>query len=206
LSRAAALFSFNTPLSDYSLTPGQTVAVDLYLTETLTDGSTSQLVQYQGLIGAGVRIDTLSVPAAPQTASYLANLSQFVPSPEFMGGTGATPIFLESPYAPSLVSPAYLIEFVDLDQAGIVGEAISPTVRQVYLGKINLTGGSEGQTGFVATTVDSTGHDFVFSLANPNPVSIASIAPAHFTLTVVPEPLGFLPFLASAFLLKRRKF
>lgn len=204
-SLAAALFSFKTPLSQYSVTPGQTVAIEIYFQETLTEGTPSKLVENQGLIGAGVRIDTLSIPLAPDSASYLANLSQFIPSPEFAGGTGVTPLFLSAPYAPSLTPSAYLLEMVDFDQDGLLGEALSSTQRQVYLGKIILTAGSAGETVFQATTLNSQGQDFVWGAINPNPTPIGAIAPAQFTLKVVPEPALFVPLSAAALLLKRRK-
>jgi hypothetical protein len=204
-SDAAALFSFKTPLSQYTITPGATVSVDIYLQETLTEGTPSELLQYQGLIGAGIRIDTLSVPSSPNSASYLADLSQFIPSSEFMGGTGATPYFLSQPFSPSVVSPAYLLEFVDFDQDGITGDAISSTLRQVYLGTLHLTAGSGGETVFQATTINASSQDFVFAAGNPDPVVISAIAPARFTLSVVPEPVMFLPLLATTLLLIRRK-
>jgi hypothetical protein len=181
-SHAAISYQYMTDVTALSLLPGQTGSVNLYLVETVTDGTTSRLATEDGLSSAYVGV-TYTPPATPLASpttifSVAANVGDFndIAGPDqFVAGDHAS---------------GFIREYVDIAQpTGPAGVLLSPGVRQVFLGSVVVLGGSSGGTTTFTVADDPITNDTVTIDGYATPIDAGSITPASFDVTVlVPEP------------------
>lgn len=182
----AVTYKYATDVTALNLLPGQLAAVNLYLVETTTDASTSQLVSESGLSSAYVGVAYVTPPGSPLASpstinSIAANVSLFndiVPPDAIVAGDHTS---------------AYIREYVDIAQpTGPTGDAdpAAAGVRQVFLGTVVVLGGTSGGTTTFRVGDDPVTDDTVTVDGYLTPLDAsAAIAPASFTVTIpIPEP------------------
>ena len=124
VARADVSLAFAWGQSSVEVLPGATVAVPLYLTETLTGSSSSILLSENGVSSVGVRV-TRNAAQLPTSPAFLTLGGLSINTVDFFDSSD--PIF-----GPELaVSPsgnlAQLLMFAR--DAGVVGSPTSPSVR-----------------------------------------------------------------------------
>jgi len=137
VARADVSLAFAWGQSSVEVLPGATVAVPLYLTETLTGSSSSILLSENGVSSVGVRV-TRNAAQLPTSPAFLTLGGLSINTVDFFDSSD--PIF-----GPELaVSPsgnlAQLLMFAR--DAGVVGSPTSPSVRRLLLGTITFSAGS----------------------------------------------------------------
>jgi hypothetical protein len=192
-ARADVIYSFEVEQAGYSLTSGQSIQVPVYLTETVTEPSTSLLASEGGLWSAGVllqRTDS-SLGSPVLLTAAVANEADFddLPAITLVADDGAS-----------------ILELRDLGQTmGVLPDEAFPGsgIRRVYLGSFTLTAGAaagEVTTFYVGdNTTDDTRTWLSFTLLDED------IQATSFTATVVPEPTTMVLLAAGALGLFRRK-
>jgi hypothetical protein len=175
-----------TDVTAMSLLPGQTGSVNLYLVETVTDGSTSRLATEDGLSSTYVGV-TYAPPVTPLASpstifSVAANVTDFndIAGPDEVVAGDHTSGFIR--------------EYVDIAQpTGPAGVVLSPGVRQVFLGSVVVVGGSSGGTTTFTVGDDPVTNDTVTISGFANPIDAGAIIHASFDVNVlVPEPASVL--------------
>jgi hypothetical protein len=188
MTRADPIYSFAFDQANYSVAPGGTVDVQVFLQEVLMPRDTS-LLATAGLIGAGVLVD-FSDPTPTQPAQVLS-LADVFPNDLANGGP------FDGPSA-VLFTPgvgAGFTESVDLATPPVTATGGGP-VFAIFLGTLRFTAGAApGEVTQVQATrtapasSDNVGGDL------PPTVLDDDILPGTATITVrgaavVPEPAG----------------
>ena len=140
---AAVIFNYTTSSSSYTALPGSTVAVPIYLTETLTNGSTDFITPNGGLDAAGAAVNYSSLALGLGTTATFGSGS-FTPASPFTAANN----FAYTYYA---TGGHDAVEFALLTPAGT--EAF-PTNGKVQIGTLNIVAGT-GTTSFALTSVNS---------------------------------------------------
>ncbi len=208
-AQASVMYSYVTNQSLYLATPGETVAVQMLLRETVTDGDPSLLGSEGGLLGAGCSIlqDAL-------LATEPASISSILPD-DSATGWGADGLF-DSSFDATSAALLAAIGFdstqppVIIDQGGGVSD--------VLIGTVYITAGSilGETTGFTIDRRDEfTGNTVTYAtswdLDNYDPnlggPAYANAAPSAFDIIVVPEPasLTVLAIGALGLMARRRR-
>jgi len=156
-AQAASMYEFTFDQAVYTVTPGETVTVEVYLYETVTAGTTSVLATEQ-LSDTGVRIsyDSSTSPTDPATVTDIQAASAFTDEPydfadtytgsemQTMGGTGAAnpvagiSVSSDSPVAPDPVPDtdgkeyAVLIGTVTFTAGDVVGETTTIKASDLF--------------------------------------------------------------------------
>jgi hypothetical protein len=205
---AEVKYQYITDQTTYSGAPGSNVSVNLFVLETITSPSASQIQAHNGLIGAGAAIDVLN----PFSGEAQVVDQSFSFAPAFGGGdladynqgssTAANNLEVSAAIAPAQphVFPAgglILLGTIDIT----VGTA--PTnfrVTSLFNDTINNSNSALGQSNFNTVAQDGTDFDVtqsgVYTGANDVP---------EFDFTVaVPEPSAGAIFAALGLLARRR--
>ncbi|HWE94195.1 MAG TPA: PEP-CTERM sorting domain-containing protein [Tepidisphaeraceae bacterium] len=211
-ANAAVVYSYTTDQPDYSVAPGGTAVVKLYLQES---GSPSFITSDGGLFAAGNEVDFVS-----SSASTPATITGQAPNTtDFGGPTSNTVSKTQSVLIMAIASPP--APDVQLQNTG-GGASPNTLSNEVYIGSITITAGSSGVThytvgavndpqfgiGEVTLTKSQADLDLgTDSLGNPLPnVTGVNSTLTPFTVTVgaAPEPAS-LGLLACGGLLALRR-
>lgn len=171
-AKAEFLYSYAFGQDTYTVTPGETFLVDVFLQETVTGGEPPRLAD-DGLFGAGVRVHFDEAPA------QVIGLDDILPNTAEFDDA----LFLFTDLVPGVL--AEFTEVIDLLSPPVFGTEVSPDVFRVFLGSFRFTAGLTPGQGFIFALdipeTDDTITDAGFLL---DPL----ILPASATITVVPEP------------------
>ena len=182
---AAVSYSFVAGQSSYEVLPGQEVMVPIYLKETLTDGSSSQIAAQNGLFSFGITVTRTSGDGqirdlVRHTAFDRRNL----------GSTNAFP-----------ANPAKLWAEQDVN----FGNGVSPDAAGlIHLATLRFEAPITGDaTLSIGDYNAGTGETVTYSFSELDSL----IAPGSFTVTTaIPEPAGLSVLaIAAAGLLRRRR-
>lgn len=217
----AVIYSYVTDASSYEAPPaspyGTMLPVNIYLQETLTDGSSSFISADGGLFSAGAAVNELAVTGGTASQIPSNTSSAFVFTME-----GEQRVYTNQP------TNANNLEFYEtIGGAGIQGPLMPDASGRILLGTLNVLVGT-GQTTFRLTslyddTIDGsnselgqndgntiTVHGDDLDVSEPGRYTGANDAPAA-TFTVglapVPEPTSLAVFVAGAagILARRRR-
>jgi hypothetical protein len=199
-ARGAVVFTYAFDQSSFTATPGEVISVAVYIVETVTAPDSSVLEDQDGLSSAGVSIArTGSVPTDP------ARIMQVSGNAAVFNDTILGPI-----YSGPLPEAAGVFQLVGFDQtSGAKGAVIGPGQRRILLATFDIQAGAVvGEiTRFQARDFDPTTDDTVTwpSSSGSSVVLDSQVAPADFTLQVVPipEPSAALLFVMGIFLSRR---
>jgi hypothetical protein len=182
---AAVSYSFEAGQSTYNAAPGSLVQIPIYLKETLTDGSTSQIDADGGMYSFGITVDLTS------GGGQIQNL---VGNPQFDDRNGGTTSFPADPAT------------LWADQDGLLfgtGVDRDATTGRVLLATLSFLAPASGSASLNIGDYPVTG-DQTVSYAGR--IFDAVTAPGNFTVnTAVPEPTGALLLLAPVAALLRRR-
>lgn len=194
-SDAAIEFCFDTDQDTYTVLPGQTVHVDVFLLERVSGGDVSRLAAEDGLSQAQVAIERIAGPTdAASITGFLPNLSEF-----------------DDPFSP--IENALSEDLLDVTQLVDMGAVSGPTgvdlgggVRSVYLLTVTIQGATAtGQSTF--DVYDNSLFDETLTFDFLTAPLDSSLQPGQFTVSTVPEPpMGMIVLTASglAILFSRR--
>jgi hypothetical protein len=222
-ANAAVSYSYVTDAPGYTLNPGQTQTVKLYLLETLGAGDSSNIVADAGLAGAAMRVrrDAAAPAGAPTLGALTYNTTDFSgPSNPPTGGV-QTPTEIAFQETGPLAGASPI-------PGNNGGNAANAKASAVFLGSVDvLAGSAAGQFTFNLLRYDPTttngsgdtitsGHAAVGfadshdldKLSNASPSYAGTAAfPTSFTVNVVPEPtsIGVITVLGAAGSLIRRR-
>ena len=180
---AAIEFYFDTDQDVYTVLPGGTVDVDVFLFEKVTSPDSSRLVAEDGLSVAQVSIERIVAPPGPA------------------GIGGYTPNLLEFDDLFSPIENWVAEDLLDITQMVDIGATSGPTgvdlgggIRRVYLLTMSIQGGSAvGDTTFSVYDNPLFEETLTFDfLADPLD---SLIQPAEFTVSTIPEPSTFIIFM-----------
>ena len=175
-SHAAVEFYFDTDQDVYTVLPGGTVDVDVFLFEKVTSPDLSRLVAEDGLSMAQVTIERMVAPPGPAViGGYAPNLLEFddLFSP------------IENWVAEDLLDITQMVDIGAI--SGPTGVDLGGGVRRVYLLTMSIQGGSAvGDTTFSVYDNPLFDETLTFDLlADPlDPL----IQAAEFTVSTIPEP------------------
>ena len=197
-ARADVLYSFVTDQAAYDVAADGTVSVDVYLQETLTGGSSSELVAQNGLFSFDVAVDVMSAPIDPAAVTASAV------NADFNGEVNNVP--------PMIVIANRDFGFSEPD--GVQPTMIDATTYRVLLATFTIEGGSllGETTSFSVADYENPltqGADentlYWDNIAATNPLD-AVIGAGSFDVTVVPEPASMsLLALGGLMGIRRRK-
>jgi hypothetical protein len=180
----AALYEFSFNQSNFTVSPGGTVDVPVFLRETVSPGEVSLLHDF-GLVGAGVKV-TFDVPPVPAHPARVLSAADIIPNPAFdlIGDRSVTP-----------GSSAQLLEGTFLAPA-VKAQGSGP-VYDILLGTFRFTAGSEAGevTHLRAGDFDITGNFNVVNTLPPtvlDPLIREGTATITVVLAVVPEPAALI--------------
>jgi hypothetical protein len=197
---ATPVYQYTFDTSNYTLLPIDTVAVPVYITETVGLGDTSVFApgnpNTQGLTNAGVRLSFL--PVVPGTPSTVTSLSSIVGNPQFDDSNVAylahdstsTPgmgIAEINPPGTNAVAGSANAVFFLTDP--VVGTATGPNSYRILVGTFTFQAGAP----FSVTTIQA-GDLFSNQIdtVTASGVALDSLIQAgSFTITVVPEPASW---------------
>lgn len=177
-SHADVIYNFVTDQATYNVMPGGMVSVDVYLQETLTGSSLSELVAQDGLFSFDVVVDVASAPSDP--AVIVASTA----NADFNGVVNNVP-------------PMIVIADRDPFEAdGVQPTMVDATTYRVLLATFTIEGGNiPGET----TTFNVADYEnpltpgadentlYWDDVTASNPLD-GIIGPGGFTVTVIPEP------------------
>ena len=189
---AAVVFEYVAGEASVEAAPGGTVAVDLFLRETVTDGDASVLADDGGLFGFGLLVEREAGSAAALASASVDPAFDFPGDAEVevgrvrLGGG----VFLNDPAAG------------DVDGG----------VTLVRLGQVMITAGGEvgetrfgvGPTGDGGLTVTDAGTDLDAGGTSVGGIAFEAAIGTSFVVSVVPEPAAALLLAPIALLLRRR--
>lgn len=212
-AKATVIYSYAAGSSSYSGAVGSTVAVNLYLDETLTNNSTPYISANGGLGGAGAAVNvsgtTSGSPASITNGSFTA-------APSFAGGP------ITTDYNQGTGNNLEFLEAIPTTAA----TGVMPVNQQVLLGTLNITVGSGTTTYSLTSLNDDTinGSNSNLGQTDGNTVTIdppplgsdldapsasysgADLAPAFtFTVSPVPEPACLSMFALALIALRRKR-
>jgi len=201
VASADVILTFNWGQSSVEVLPGATIAVPLYLTETLTGNSASILLFENGVSSVGVSV-TRQASMLPTSPAFLT-----------LGGLSINTIdFFDSSdviFGPELaVSPsgnlAQMLMFAR--DEGVVGSPLSASIRRVLLGTITFRAGAVAGE----TTVFTSG-DYVLTSSDTVTwrnfqVLDGQIAGSTLSITtIIPAPTSAAGLLIAGLLATRRR-
>jgi len=201
----AATYAYLPVGTNYTLTPGQTQTVSLYVTET-TDGIESSLISDElGLFSVGLQIEQVSSTASTPTKILLTGDVAIDAS---AGGFDAPPTGFEVVLTGTTVN---IDAFADAgDSTGALG-SVAGNVRTIKLADVTFTAGTVGTTVVQLIDPPSPSDDtLTFTLDNPTLLDSffapSGSAPTITFDVVIPEPatLGMLASVAGLLLRRRR--
>jgi len=190
---ADVVYSFEVEQAAYSLSPGQSIQIPVYLTETVTEPDSSLLASEGGLWSAGVLVQ---------------RSDSSVGAPVLLTGAAANEAAFDDLPALTAVADdeASILELRDLLQAtGVLPDETFPGsgIRQVYLGSFTLTAGAtvgETTTFYVGDNTTDDTRTWLNSTLLDDDIQATS-----FRATVVPEPATLVLLTAGALGLLRRR-
>ncbi len=194
-ARADVLYSFVTDPAAYDVAADGTVSVDVYLQETLTGGSSSELVAQNGLFSFDVVVDVTLAPSDP------AAITASMVNPDFNGVVNNVPPMV-------VIADRDLLEF-----DGVQATMVDATTYRVLLATFTIQGGGvigEMTTFSVAdyenTLTPGTDENTFYwdDITASNPLD-AIIGAGSFTVTVVPEPASIALLSMGGLLAFRRR-
>jgi hypothetical protein len=153
-ARAAIVYEFVTDQQNYTVNPGQTATVNIFLQETISGTSTSMIASLNGLYGAGFFVNQAgSSPtgAKPSPITAIAGNGTGSPPNNFDGFTTPT---LYTNATTGAVTGASVVEQVNFNNntggpSGTTnGGSVSPdkTVTRVFVGTLTLAAGDASST------------------------------------------------------------
>ena len=208
-AKAEVSFSYVAASEEYGV--GGTIVtdtVDLYLQETLSDGSASVLRQTDGLLGFGVQVSLLSGSASFTNTT--------INTTDFSGNAFQGPLGTSSVYFTASILP----DAPDGVRMGNTGGGVSPgtPANEVYLGSVTITPIPNAVSVFSVgpmqpiggNTLDNFGDDLDITNAAPTYIGAADpgTRPTVFVIVpFVPEPAsaGIMVLAAMVLLPRRRK-
>lgn len=169
--------------TNYTVSPGQTVPVNVYLQETVNGGSTPWFTTAGfGLFNGGVRV-YFDQPTVPTDRAEVLNTTFIQKNPLF---TDPATTLSVVPGSSAGLGAAVNDPFTQLIQ----GTPVNASTSRILLGTFTFTAGliPNEVTNLLATDFDAITQNVV--VTSPfNPVDIdALILPANATITVIPEP------------------
>ena len=168
-AEASVVYSYVTNATSYTGTPGSTVAVNIYLQETLTASSTSFISAEGGLVGAGAGVNVSNPPSSG--AASIGNGS-FTEAAGFDGGPESVD------YNQGTGLEANNLEFTE--GISTTGTPLETTGGQILLGTLNITVGTSATTYDLTSLFNDTIDDDNSALGQEN----------GNTITKLPTPLG----------------
>ncbi len=214
-ANATVMYSYVSDQANYSVLYGQTVTVNVYLKETLTQGSTSLLnsAHENGLYSASFAVTAASnVLPSPSVVTGAA-----ADSAEFDGGSSFTVASHTSTTAHVNNSQGLSPDAagVQLGNQPTLAGAVTTPANEVFLGTITITAGYS----IAATTFNlgelNLSHGNTITYADDYDLDKNSANPAYsgvgtaitsFTVTATPEPCAVVVFLLGGVgcLIRRR--
>lgn len=194
-ARADVIYSYVTDHGAYDVVPGGTVLVSAYLHESLSGGSSSELLAQNGLFSFDVAADVTTAPGDP--AAVIASAA----NPDFNGVVNNVP-------------PMIVIADRDLFESnGVQPVMIDANTYHVLLATFTIEGGTvPGETTTFSVTdyenPQTPGPDentfYWDDIAAQNPLD-ATIGAGRFSVTVLPEPATLSLLALGALLVFRRR-
>lgn len=191
-TEAAYVYQYTFGQSNYQVLPGQTVAVDVYLQETVTEGDISWFTgPNRGLFGGGVRVFFNETPL-PTDLAEVTNVPSLV--------ANIIPnILFTDPTKTRSLNPgisAGLIAAVNFPTDNLIqGTPLNATPSRILLGTFNFTAGliNNEVTHLLATDFNtsqpSLNENTVFNSITLDSVDLDSlILTSTATITTIPEP------------------
>lgn len=177
-AHADVLYSVVTDQTAYDVAGDGTVSVDVYFQETLTGGSSSELVAQNGLFSFDVAVDVTSAPSDP------AAVTASTVNADFNGVVNNVPPMI-------VIADRDLLEF-----DGVQATMVDATTYRVLLATFTIEGGSVlgEMTTFSVIDYENTltpGADentFYWDDITASTPLDAAIGGGSFTVTVIPEP------------------
>ncbi len=180
---AAYEYRYVFDATNYTVSPGQTVPVQVFLQETVNGGSTPWFTTPGlGLFIGGVRVNFDELPVPTDRAEVLSTANII-----------ANPLFTDSPPTLSLVSGSsagLTAAVADPFSELIQGTVVNASTSRILLGTFTFTAGliPNEVTNLLAGDYDAITQNVVIT-SGFNPVDLdALILPATATITVIPEP------------------
>ena len=198
-ARADVIYSFVADQAAYDVNPGGTVSVDVYLQETLTGGSASQLVAQHGLFSFDVAIWPGSLVSDPAAVISAAADSRFDDT--------------RNDITTDHVRAGLDVNIHILDSEGVTAEQVDAVTYRVLLATFTIQGGSvpDEVTAFSLTDYEnpsSSGPDnntfYWDDISASNPLD-SVIGAGSFDVTVVPEPATMALLAMGGLVIVRRR-
>ncbi len=177
-SSAELIYGYATDAARYEATPGGSAEVAVYLEELLTEGSSSGLIANDGLFSFDVAMETVVAPSAPALVTASAA------NADFNGTVNNVPPI-------TLIADRDFLEF-----EGVQPVASGTGTYRVLLGTFSIEAGDvPGQTttfsvqDFENPLTPGTDYNTFYwdDILAATPLD-SLLAPASFSVTVVPEP------------------
>jgi hypothetical protein len=183
-ARAGMVLRFDQ--SAYTVSPGGTVDIQVYLRETIAAGGTS-LLATEGLIGAAVRI-RFDVPPVPSEPAQVLSVSDIMPSAVFDDAFGPIREVVAG-------ESAGFSAIVDVTSPPAFPTEVAPDTFDLFLGSFRFTGGTTAGAVTNIRATDFSGLDETVT-GTTGTVLDAFLGEADATIRVeasgVPEPSSWI--------------
>lgn len=193
-ARGAVTFDFVAGQPSYSVAPGGSTAVQVYLRERLSGGSQSLLASEDGLFSAVAQLSLTGVP--PTSPATVTAASQDTSNFDDFNDSSVTPGGLQATVGGTR-------DFGDANGTPIIVDA--PDVRRVSIGTFTITGGGAPSETTTFQLADRPGTSDTLTWTTGT-VLDGQIAPSTFTVVTTPEPsISGLALIVTATLGYRRR-
>lgn len=189
-SRAEVILAFSWGQSSVDVLPGATAVVPLYLTETVTGGSSSLLARESGLSSVGVKV-TRQSSSLPTRPAILKHNGIALNTVDFFDMSD--PVFSPMLWVSPAGDTAQLLAFAR--DSGVIGTLESTNVRRILIGTMAFTAGNVGGETTRFSTGDYNLNSFDTVTWQNFEVLDSRIASSTLSInTVIPSPASALVF------------
>jgi hypothetical protein len=186
--RAAVTFDFVAGQPTYSVAPGGTTTVPIYLRETLTGSSISLLASEDGLFSSVAQASRTGTP--PSTPAMITGATKDVTNFDDSN-------FDDTTFAPTLATIGGSRSFNDAHGTPVVVDPFDSNVRRVSIGTVTITAGSAPAETTTFQLADRPGRDDTLTWTNGT-ILDSQIAPSTFSVVTTPEPSTAIAFAGAA--------
>lgn len=191
---AAYIYQYTFEQSDYQVLPGQTVGVNVYLQETVSEGDTPWFTSAnQGLFSGGVRV-FFNLAPLPTDLAEVPSIANIIVNPLFTDPSITRVV--QAGVSAGMIAAVSDIETAITPETDLI-QAIPMTTR-ILLGTFNFTAGlvNNEVTHLLATDFDTSNplssENIVFNSDTMASLDLDSLVlPSTATITTIPEPSTF---------------
>jgi len=173
---AAVTFDFVAGQPSYSVAPGGTTPVPIYLRETLTGSSSSLLALEDGLFSAVAQASQTGTP--PSTPATITGADRDATNFDELDDTT---------FAPAVATVGGSRRFNDAHGTAVIVDPFDANVRRVSIGTVTITAGSAPAESTTFQLADRPGRDDTLTWNN-GMILDSQITPSTFSVVTTPEP------------------